>query len=226
MNNSKEFNKFATKHMGVNSMVLRQFKSETNNIVRPYCMTPNVLEERQLNAVALSVFDRLLMDRIIFLGMPIDDTVSNIVIAQLLFLASVDSKKDIQLYLNTPGGVVVGGLAIKDTMDYIKPDVSTLVAGMAASMGFILAISGVKGKRSALKHSRLMQHQPGGGANGVAADIEIVHNEMQKYKKELYTIISEKTGHSYKKIEKDSDRDYWMDATEARDYGAIDKVVG
>ncbi len=218
MNN--EFKKYATKHLGINSMVLEGYTSTVNNYI-----SPTIIEERQLNIATMDVFSRLMMDRIIFLGVPVDDYVANIIQAQLLFLESVDSKRDIQIYLNTPGGSVYAGLGIYDTMQYIAPDVSTICTGIAASMGAVLLCSGTKGKRTALKHSRVLIHQPMGGAQGQASDIEITAREIQKLKKELYEIIAQHSGQTYKKIWKDSDRDYWMTAQEAKDYGMIDEVL-
>lgn len=206
--------------MGINSMVLEGYTSTVNNYI-----SPTIIEERQLNIATMDVFSRLMMDRIIFLGVPVDDYVANIIQAQLLFLESVDAKRDIQIYLNTPGGSVYAGLGIYDTMQYIAPDVSTICTGIAASMGAVLLCSGTKGKRTALKHSRVLIHQPMGGAQGQASDIEITAREIQKLKKELYEIIAEHSGQTYKKIWKDSDRDYWMTAQEARDYGMIDEVL-
>jgi ATP-dependent Clp protease, protease subunit len=216
----KEFNKYATKHMGISATTLRNYQSVYDNYINP-----TIIEERQLNVATMDVFSRLMMDRIIFLGTPINDYVSNIIQAQLLFLASTDSTKDIQIYLNTPGGVVSAGLGIYDTMQYIKPDVATICTGMAASMGAVLLCAGAKGKRSALKHSRVMIHQPMGGAEGQASDMEITVNEIKKLKKELYDIISIHSGKPYKQVEKDSDRDYWMTSNEALDYGMIDNIL-
>ena len=178
-----------------------------------------------MNVASMDVFSRLMMDRIIFLGVPINDYVANIIQAQLLFLESVDAKKDIQIYLNSPGGGVYAGLGIYDTMQYIAPDVATICTGMAASMGAVLLCAGAKGKRTALKHSRVMIHQPLGGAQGQASDIEITAREIQKLKKELYTIISDHSGKSYDEVWKDSDRDYWMTSSEAKEYGMIDEVL-
>lgn len=188
-------------------------------------LTPYIIEERQLNVAQMDVFSRLMMDRIIFLGTGIDDQVANIIQAQLLFLESTDSKKDIQIYLNSPGGSVYAGLGIYDTMQYISPDVATICTGMAASMGAVLLCAGTHGKRTALKHSRVMIHQPLGGAQGQASDIEITAREIIKLKKELYDIIAEHSGQSYEKVSEDSDRDYWMRAEEAKEYGMIDEVL-
>ena len=215
-----EFQKFATKHMGINSLTLDKYTSISNSYI-----SPTIIEERQLNVASMDVFSRLMMDRIIFLGIPIDDYVANIIMAQLLFLESTDPTKDIQIYFNTPGGSVHAGLGIYDTMQYIKCDVATICTGMAASMGAVLLTAGTKGKRSALKHSRVMIHQPMGGAQGQASDIEITAREIMKLKKELYTIIADHSGNSFAQIEKNSDRDYWMTAAEAKEYGMIDEVL-
>ena len=215
-----EFQKFATKHMGINSLTLDKYTSISNSYI-----SPTIIEERQLNVASMDVFSRLMMDRIIFLGIPIDDYVANIIMAQLLFLESTDPTKDIQIYFNTPGGSVHAGLGIYDTMQYIKCDVATICTGMAASMGAVLLTAGTKGKRSALKHSRVMIHQPMGGAQGQASDIEITAREIMKLKKELYTIIADHSGNSFEQIEKNSDRDYWMTAAEAKEYGMIDEVL-
>ena len=191
----------------------------------PMNMTPAVIEERQLNVTAISVFDRLMMERIIFLGMPINDQVANIVIAQLLFLNSVDENKDVEMYINSPGGSVYAGLGIYDTMHYVNCDIATTCTGLAASMAYVLAVSGTKGKRVALPNSRYMQHQPLGGAYGQASDIEITHKEIQFLKKRLYDIIAAKTGQSFEQVEKDCDRDHWMSPKEALEYGCIDEVM-
>ena len=215
-----EFNKYATRHLGISSTSLRKYQSVATGYI-----SPTIIEERQLNIATMDVFSRLMMDRIIFLGVPIDDYVANIIQAQLLFLESVDSKKDIQIYLNTPGGSVYAGLGIYDTMQYITPDVATICTGMAASMGAVLLCAGTKGKRTALKHSRILILQPMGGAQGQASDIEITAREILKMKKELYDIIADHSGQTFKKIEKDSDRDYWMTSEEAKEYGMIDEVL-
>lgn len=215
-----EFRKYAIKHRGISSMSLHRYTSVANNYI-----SPTIIEERQLNIATMDVFSRLMMDRIIFLGVPIDDYVANIIQAQLLFLESVDSKRDIQIYLNTPGGSVYAGLGIYDTMQYIQPDVATICTGMAASMGAVLLCAGEKGKRTALPHSRILIHQPMGGAEGQASDIEITTREILKLKKELYEIIARHSGQAYKKIEKDADRDYWMTSEEARTYGMIDEIL-
>jgi len=218
--NDNEFKNYAVKHRGISSLTYDKFTSSMNNYI-----SPTIIEERQLNIATMDVFSRLMMDRIIFLGVPIDDYVANIIQAQLLFLESVDPKKDIQIYLNTPGGSVYAGLGIYDTMQYISPDIATICTGMAASMGAILLCAGAKSKRTALKHSRVLIHQPMGGATGQASDIEITAREIQKLKAELYQIIANHSGQNYKKIWKDADRDYWMTSEEARDYGMIDEVL-
>lgn len=219
---SSEFEKYAVKHMGISSMSLHRYSSAYQN---PMNLTPNIIEERQLNAVSMDVFSRLMMDRIIFMGTQVYDTVANIVVAQLLFLESTDAKKDIYIYLNSPGGSVYDGLAIYDAMQYVNPDVGTICTGMAASMGAVLLCAGAKGKRTGLPHSRVMIHQPLGGAQGQASDIAIVHQQMEKIKKDLYTIISDHSGQDYDKVQQDSDRDYWMTAAEAKEYGLIDEVL-
>ncbi len=221
MNFGQEFRKYATQHAGISSMVVDQVIDA--GIVN---LTPNIIEERRMNAVAMDVFSRLMMDRIIFLGTAIDDYVANVVQAQLLFLQSVDSKKDIMMYINSPGGSVYAGLGIYDTMQFVTPDVNTICTSLAASMGAVLLTAGQAGKRSALPHARVMIHQPLGGAQGQASDIEITAREIQKLKKELYEILSKHSGKDYDTIWKDSDRDYWMIASEAKEYGLIDEVLG
>ncbi len=216
-----EFRKYATKHLGINSLSLDKYTSVMQNYI-----SPTIIEERQLNVAQMDVFSRLMMDRIIFLGVPIDDYVSNIIQAQLLFLESADAEKDIQIYLNTPGGSVYAGLGIYDTMQYINPDVATICTGMAASMGAVLLCAGAEGKRTALEHSRILIHQPMGGAQGQASDIEITAREILKLKKELYDILVKHSGQTFKKVEKDADRDYWMTSSEAKKYGMIDEVLG
>src|SRR3954463_1688050 len=230
MKYGEEFKKYATKHMGINSLTVDTFMSQVNanptsGGARADYISPTIIEERQLNIATMDVFSRLMMDRIIFLGVAIDDQVANIIQAQLLFLQSVEAKKDIQIYLNSPGGSVYAGLGIYDTMQYITPDVATICTGMAASMGAVLMCAGTKGKRAALKHARVMIHQPLGGAEGQASDIEITAREIQKLKKELYNIIANHSGQKFNKVEKDSDRDYWMTAQEAKDYGMVDEVL-
>ena len=217
---SDEFRKFATKQMGISSLTLHQFES-----VHASYISPTIIEERQMNIAQMDVFSRLMMDRIIFLGLAIDDYVANIIQAQLLFLESSDPGKDIQIYLNSPGGSVHAGLGIYDTMQYINCNVSTICTGMAASMAAVLMTAGTKGKRSALKHSRIMIHQPMGGAQGQASDIEITAREITKLKKELYEIIAFHSGQTVEKVERDSDRDYWMTAEEAKEYGMIDEIL-
>ncbi|MCC6840027.1 MAG: ATP-dependent Clp endopeptidase proteolytic subunit ClpP [Flavobacteriales bacterium] len=212
-----EFKKYAVKHRNINSLALDGYIQAS--------ITPYIIEERQLNVAQMDVFSRLMMDRIIFLGTGINDQVANIIQAQLLFLESVDPKKDIQIYLNSPGGGVYAGLGIYDTMQYIVPDVATICTGMAASMGAVLLCAGAKGKRSALKHARVMIHQPMGGAEGQASDMEITVNEIKKLKKELYEIISSHSGQPFDKVSKDGDRDYWMIAEEAKAYGMIDELL-
>jgi ATP-dependent Clp protease protease subunit len=220
MSNSEDFRKFARSRMGLSSLTLSRYTSVWANYI-----SPTIIEERQLNIASMDVFSRLMMDRIIFLGLPIDDYVANIIQAQLLYLDSTDPGKDIQIYFNTPGGSVYAGLGIYDTMQYISADIATICTGMAASMGAILLTAGTKGKRSALKHSRIMIHQPMGGAEGHASDIEITAREIVKLKKELYEIIALHSGNTYEKVEKDSDRDYWMTSEEAKDYGMIDEIL-
>ena len=215
-----DFRKYATKHLGMSSMVLDDVINSQASYLNPY-----ILEERQLNVTQLDVFSRLMMDRIIFLGTPIDDYTANTLQAQLLYLDSVDSGKDISIYINSPGGSVYAGLGIYDTMQFISSDVATICTGLAASMAAVLMCAGTQGKRSALKHSRIMIHQPMSGVQGQASDIEITSREVQKLKKELYSIISEHSGQPYKKVEKDSDRDYWMTAEEAKAYGMIDTIL-
>lgn len=221
MDYGKEFKQYATKHQGINSMYYDDIMSS----MYPVGLTPNIIEERQMNAVAMDVFSRLMMDRIIFLGTGINDQVANIVQAQLLFLESTDANKDIQIYINSPGGSVYAGLGIYDTMQFIKPDVATICTGMAASMGAVLLCAGEKGKRSGLTHSRVMIHQPMSGAQGQASDIEIAAKEVLKLKEELYRIIAKHSEQSYEKVYDDSDRDYWMKADEAKKYGMIDEIL-
>lgn len=221
MNYKQEFRKYAIKHRGISSASVDGY---INSVYADY-ISPTIIEERQMNVATMDVFSRLMMDRIIFLGVGINDYVANIIQAQLLFLESSDAKKDIQIYLNSPGGSVYAGLGIYDTMQYINPDVATICTGMAASMAAVLLCAGAKGKRTALKHARVMIHQPMGGAEGQASDIEITAREIQKLKKELYEIIASHSNNEYDKVWKDSDRDYWMTAHEAKDYGMIDEVL-
>lgn len=222
MDYGKEFEKFAIKDRGINS---NYYEKIITSVTPPMGMTPNIIEERQMNAVAMDVFSRLMMDRIIFLGTQINDQIANIIQAQLLFLESTDASKDIQIYINSPGGGVYAGMGIYDTMQFIKPDVATICTGMAASMGAVLLCAGAKGKRSGLPHARVMIHQPLGGAQGQASDIEITAREIMTLKKELYDIISKHSGQPYDKLVEDSDRDFWMKADKAKEYGMIDEVL-
>lgn len=215
-----EFRDFAVKHMGLNGLAVDDYMNITSSYI-----SPTIIEERQLNVAQMDVFSRLMMDRIIFLGTQIDDYTANVIQAQLLYLDSSDPGKDISIYINSPGGSVYAGLGIYDTMQYISSDVKTICTGMAASMAAVLLVAGEKGKRFALNHSRVMIHQPMGGTQGQASDIEITAREIQKLKKELYTIISNHSGVPFKKVEKDSDRDYWMTSAEAKQYGMIDEVL-
>ncbi len=220
MSDINDFKKYAASRFGISSLDMHRFTSVYNSYI-----SPTIIEERQLNVASMDVFSRLMMDRIIFLGLPIDDYVANIIEAQLLYLDSSDPGKDIQIYVNTPGGSVHAGLGIYDTMQYISADIATICTGMAASMGAVLLTAGTKGKRSALKHSRIMIHQPMGGAEGQASDIEIVAREIVKLKKELFEIIALHSGNDIAKVEKDSDRDHWMTSIEAKEYGMIDEVL-
>ena len=221
MNYAKEFEKFAIKDQGVSSTYYDSILTS----MYPTNLTPNIIEERQMNVLAMDVFSRLMMDRIIFLGTGVNDQVANIIQAQLLFLQSVDSSKDIQIYINSPGGSVYAGLGIYDTMQFVKPDVATICTGIAASMAAVLLCAGEAGKRTALKHSRVMIHQPMSGTQGQVSDMEIAVRETIKVKEELYTIISNHSGKPYDQVEKDSDRDYWMKSDEAKEYGMIDEVL-
>jgi ATP-dependent Clp protease protease subunit len=215
-----EFEKYAIKHRGISSNTLNDYnKHEVTNL------TPNIIEERPMNVAVMDVYSRLMMDRIIFLGYPINDEVANIVIAQLLFLDSTDRHRDIQMYINCPGGSVYSGMGMYDTMQYVSPDISTICIGMAASMGSVLLCAGTKGKRTALKHSRIMIHQPTGAIGGQASDIEITVNEIKKVKKELHDIYAVHTGKTAKQLEKDTDRDYWLTSEEAKQYGLVDEVL-
>ncbi|MDW8134219.1 MAG: ATP-dependent Clp protease proteolytic subunit [Bacteroidia bacterium] len=223
MKMGEEFQKYATKHLGISSLRLSEYEALLRRGI--YGLTPNIIEERQLNIAVMDVFSRLMMDRIIFLGYPIDSQIANIVNAQLLFLESADPKRDIFIYINSPGGSVYDGLSIYDVMQYVRPDVNTICIGMAASMAAILLAAGAQSKRAALPHARIMIHQPLGGVQGQASDIEIVHAEIQKIKRELYEILAFHTGQPYEKIWKDSDRDYWMRADEAQAYGLVDEVL-
>ena len=220
MSMNKEFEKYAVLDRRISSMTMHRYQSALDAYINP-----TIIEERKLNVASMDVFSRLMMDRIIFLGVPIDDDVANIILAQLLFMASNDSSSDISLYINTPGGVVSSGLSIYDTMQIIEPDVATICTGMAASMGSVLLCAGAKGKRSALKHSRVMIHQPLGGAQGQASDILIAAQEIEKIRKELYSIISDHSGQPLERIFADGDRDYWMNSQEALEYGMIDEII-
>ena len=216
-----DFRDFATKHLGLNGLALDQYTSKITNSY----ISPSILEERQLNVTQMDVFSRLMMDRIIFLGTEVDDYSANVIQAQLLYLDSADPGEDISVYISSPGGSVYAGLGIYDTMQYISSDVATICTGMAASMAAVLLVAGEKGKRAALKHSRVMIHQPMGGAQGQASDIEITAREIQKLKTELYTIISDHSGKPFEQVEKDSDRDHWMTSAEAKEYGMIDNIL-
>jgi ATP-dependent Clp protease protease subunit len=220
MNILDDFGKYARSERGISSLNLHRYTSAVSSYI-----SPTIIEERQLNVASMDVFSRLMMDRIIFLGLPIDDYVANIIQAQLLYLDSADPTRDIQIYFNTPGGSVSAGLGIYDTMQYITANIATICTGMAASMGAVLLTAGTKGKRSALKHSRVMIHQPMGGAEGQASDIEITVREILKLKRELYEIIALHSGNPVEKVEKDADRDYWMTSQEAKDYGMIDEIL-
>ncbi|MDR0573661.1 MAG: ATP-dependent Clp endopeptidase proteolytic subunit ClpP [Tannerella sp.] len=215
-----EFKKYATKHMGMNSNALDSYMNFTSSYI-----SPTIIEERQLNVAQMDVFSRLMMDRIIFLGTQVDDYTANVIQAQLLYLDTSDPGKDISIYINSPGGVVYAGLGIYDTMQYINSKVSTICTGMAASMASVILVAGSKGKRFALEHSRVMNHQPMGGMQGQAADMEITVRQIVKIKEELYHIIATHSGKTYEEIERDSDRDYWMTASEAKAYGMIDDVL-
>lgn len=220
MNTGKEFEKYAVMHRGISSNTLHGYvKHNVTNL------TPNIIEERPMNVAVMDVYSRLMMDRIIFLGYPVNDEVANIITAQLLFLESTDRTRDIQLYINSPGGGVYAGLGLYDTMQFVSPDIATICTGMAASMAAVLMAAGAPGKRSALKHSRIMMHQPSAGAAGQASDVEITVNEVRKVKHELYEILSNHTGQTIEKVTKDSNRDYWMTADEAKNYGLLDEVL-
>jgi len=226
MFDKNEFMKYATKHLGMSSMHLEKYAEKTAPTVpNIHAFTPNVIEERQMNIVGLDVFSRLMMDRIIFMGVPVNDYVANVVQAQLLFLESTDPKRDVQMFINSPGGSVISGLGIYDTMQYVSPDISTICTGMAASMGAVLLAAGTMGKRSCLHHSRVMIHQPLGGMQGQVTDMEIYYNLIKEQQKALYDILAVHTGQPYDKIEKDCDRDNWMHANEAKEYGLIDEVL-
>lgn len=221
-----EFRNYAVRHRGVSSLLVDQYMAQVNSSRLPMAMTPHIIEERQLNVAQMDVFSRLMMDRIIFLGTAIDDQIANIIQAQLLFLQSADSKRDIQIYINSPGGSVYAGLGIYDTMQFVNPDVATICTGMAASMASVLLCAGAKGKRAALKHARVMLHQPSGGVQGPASDIEITAREVAKLRQELYSIISKHSGQDYDKVYQVSDRDFWMIAHEAKEFGMVDEILG
>ena len=216
-----DFRKYAVHHLGMNGLALDQYTSQVTDSF----ISPTIIEERKLNVAQMDVFSRLMMDRIIFLGTQVDDYTANVIQAQLLYLDSCDPGKDVSIYINSPGGSVYAGLGIYDTMQYIQSDVSTICTGMAASMAAVLLVAGEKGKRFALKHSRVMIHQPMGGIQGQASDIEITSREILKLKNELYTIISQHSGQPFDKVYQDSDRDYWMTTQEAVEYGMIDNVL-
>lgn len=220
MDINQEFRKYATKHRGINGLAFDQYQSHSVEALTPY-----IIEERPMNVASMDVFSRLMMDRIIFLGEPINDYVANIVTAQLLFMESTDSARDIQMYINCPGGSVYAGFGVYDTIQVINPDVATICTGMAASMATVLMCAGVKGKRTALRHARIMMHQPSGAIGGQASDIAITAKEIRRVKKELYEIISEHSGQPFDKVAEDSDRDYWMLSSEAKEYGLIDEVL-
>ena len=218
-----EFKKYATKHLGMSTMHLEKYMAESAPNINGF--TPQVIEERQMNVVGMDVFSRLMMDRIIFMGVPVNDYVANVIQAQLLFLDSADARRDIQMYINSPGGSVIDGLCIYDTMQYVNPDVATICTGLAASMGAVLLCAGVKGKRTCLKHARVMIHQPSGGMSGQFTDMEISYNLIKTLKRELYMIMAEHTGQDVDKIESDCDRDNWMTANDAKEYGLVDEVL-
>ena len=220
MSYHSEFEKYAVKHRGLSSNTLNSY-----NKYLVTALTPNIIEERPMNVAVMDVYSRLMMDRIIFLGYPISDEVANIVTAQLLFLDSTDRTRDINMYINSPGGSVYAGLGVYDTMQYVSPDVATICIGMAASMGCVLLAAGTKGKRAALKHARIMMHQPSGAIGGQATDIEVTVKEIRKLKRELYDIVCFHSGQNTERIETDFDRDYWMTAPEAKDYGLVDEVL-
>lgn len=221
-----DFRNYAVHHLGLNGLATDQYIAKTSaSAIRSSYISPTIIEERQLNVAQMDVFSRLMMDRIIFLGTDVNDYTANVIQAQLLYLDSAEPGKDISIYINSPGGSVYAGLGIYDTMQYVSSDVATICTGMAASMAAVLLVAGAHGKRSALTHSRVMIHQPMGGAQGQASDIEITAREIQKLKKELYNIIAEHSGQPFEKVERDSDRDYWMTAEEAKNYGMIDQVL-
>lgn len=226
MNNHQEFRRYAVAHHGINGLYVDRYIAGVSAYTSPRAMTPYITEERQLNVAQMDVFSRLMVDRIIFLGEPVDDRIANIIQAQLLFLQSADPKKDIQLYINSPGGSVYAGLGIYDTMQYIGPEVATICTGIALSMAAVLLCSGAEGKRAALPHSRVMIHQTSGGMQGTAADMDISIRQTLKIQEELYRIIASHSGQDYEKVDKLSERDHWMTAGEARDFGMVDEVLG
>ena len=223
MSNTNEFYKYATKHAGISSADLERYMA--TSVPNIHGFTPQVIEERQMNVVGMDVFSRLMMDRIIFLGVPVNDYVANVIQAQLLFLESTDNKRDIQMFINSPGGSVISGLGIYDTMQYVSPEIGTICTGLAASMGAVLLAAGTKGKRTCLPHSRVMIHQPSGGMQGQFSDMEISYNLIRNMRNELYDIMAKHTGKTFEMIEKDSDRDNWMTAIEAKEYGLVDEVL-
>jgi ATP-dependent Clp protease, protease subunit len=223
MSNPNEFYKYATKHAGISSADLERYMRTSVPDINGF--TPQVIEERQMNVVGMDVFSRLMMDRIIFLGVPVNDYVANVIQAQLLFLESTDNKRDIQMFVNSPGGSVISGLGIYDTMQYVSPEIGTICTGLAASMGAVLLCAGTKGKRTCLPHSRVMIHQPSGGMQGQFSDMEISYNLIKSMRNELYEIMAKHTGRTFEEIEKDSDRDNWMTANEAKEYGLVDEVL-
>ncbi len=218
-----EFKKYATKHLGFSTMHLEKYMEASSPNITGF--TPQVIEERQMNVVGMDVFSRLMMDRIIFMGVPVNDYVANVIQAQMLFLESTDPKRDIQMFINSPGGSVIAGMGIYDTMQYVAPDVATICTGLAASMGAVLLMAGQKGKRTCLQHSRVMIHQPSGGMQGQFTDMEISYNLIKDLRKELYEIMAKHSGKSFKKIEADSERDNWMTSYDAKEYGIVDEVL-
>lgn len=223
MFNKSEFYKYATKHVGMSGMHVEKYMQAT--VPNIHAFTPQVIEERQMNVVGMDVFSRLMMDRIIFMGVPVNDYVANVIQAQLLFLESTDPKRDIQMFINSPGGSVIAGLGIYDTMQYVSPDIGTICTGLAASFGAVLLSAGTKGKRTCLPHARVMIHQPSGGMQGQFTDMEISYNLIKEMKQQLYHILADHSGQEYDKIEEDCERDFWMKADEAKDYGLIDEVL-
>ncbi len=223
MYDKNEFLKYATKHLGLGSMHVEKYMNTTVPNIQGF--TPQVIEERQMNIVGMDVFSRLMMDRIIFMGVPVNDYVANVIQAQLLFLESTDPKRDIQMFINSPGGSVIAGMGIYDTMQYVSPDVGTICTGLAASMGAVLLTAGTTGKRSCLPHARVMIHQPSGGMQGQFSDMEISYNLIKDLRYELYNILADHSGRTFEEIEKDSDRDNWMTAKEAKEYGLVDEVL-